>query len=917
VSDAGRLPSIATTNISLQTIVDCDKRLDELSTARVIGEAAEAIHKLQKNGQPVGTLTPLAIVVSSAGVRVDAPVEPTTAYCAPERLRGQPGDRRSDVFSLGIVLWEALAHTRLFTGATDDDAKKAVLEKDVRAPSEHNANVPAELDAICKKALARDPADRYQSTKVMAAEISAVLDDANYPDNNEQIAKYLEQTFPAGAAKPVMSAGANLAAKLAAAPASSSPAPAASSTKSPFNQTTLGMAPLKDPHPDAPQAPAKDAPAAKREDLSKTQAMGSLVSADLLAAVDKKPEATVEAKPEAKSEVKVETKVEDAAPVAAAPLTPSAPIVSGAAPAGKRNTGQKAAVSIASAETVNTPVLVPTATSSKQTDTPKIAGLPAMPPGASLAATDPQGEPVVKDTKPDRKVDAPTPVETKSEKTGKGKKNKKRKRAQSANNTNAKDTKPEATVEDEADDGDGDASSSDAALETKDTDKDLPTEAKEAAKDTAKGVGVVDAKEPASRPSQPAVDPRDAVSLPSPRRAKSETGEMLGGWGWSDTDEPAADSGAYDDDIDEEKVRRKRLVMAIGGALGVLGLIIVIALAAGGDSKKKADGDKANVTAGPSRTAAEPTPSPSPGPAPEPEPEPVPDPNAGSAQVAAVDPNAGSADPNAGSAAAAVDPAAAKAEEERLAKEAAEKEAAAKAEAERLVKEQAEQEKAAKAEAERLAKEQADKEKAAKAEEARLAKEAADKAKLDEAAKAKAAKAEADRLAKEQAAKDKAAKAEAERLAKEQAAKEKAAKAEAARVAKANEPKPAPVAEVKKPEPKKPEPKKPEPKKAEPKKVAAAAPIDPYAESTPKVDPATAYKAGFQQYVRGDTSGALATFKGSQAANPSYAPTYRGLGMVYEKMGNKAQAKSSFKRYLQLSPKADDADQIRERMEKL
>ena len=53
----------------------------------------------------------------------------------------------------------------------------AVLEGEVRPASERNANVPAELDAISKKALAHDPADRYQSAKVMAAEISAVLDD--------------------------------------------------------------------------------------------------------------------------------------------------------------------------------------------------------------------------------------------------------------------------------------------------------------------------------------------------------------------------------------------------------------------------------------------------------------------------------------------------------------------------------------------------------------------------------------------------------------------------------------------------------------------------------------------------------------------------------------------------------------------
>ena len=90
-------------------------------------------------------------------------------------LRRETADRRADVFSLGVVLWEALAHAPLFDGANDDAIKQAVLRAEFRPPSETNANVPAELDAICKKALARDPADRYQSAKVMAAELDVAF----------------------------------------------------------------------------------------------------------------------------------------------------------------------------------------------------------------------------------------------------------------------------------------------------------------------------------------------------------------------------------------------------------------------------------------------------------------------------------------------------------------------------------------------------------------------------------------------------------------------------------------------------------------------------------------------------------------------------------------------------------------------
>lgn len=234
--------------VSLQSVIEAPRRLDELSTARVIGEAAEQVHKAQKGGLPLGTLMPQAIVLAPAGVSLTPPASSSIAYSAPEKLRGQAGDRRSDVFSLGVVLWEALAHERLFDAPTDDARKAAVLEREIQAPSELNANVPAELDAICKKALSRDPANRYQSAKVMAAEISAVLDDAGYPDSNDEIVKYLEVAFPEGAPVAAASIGAAIAAKLASAQAAA-PAPAADAklTRQQLNSTMHGFAPIREP----------------------------------------------------------------------------------------------------------------------------------------------------------------------------------------------------------------------------------------------------------------------------------------------------------------------------------------------------------------------------------------------------------------------------------------------------------------------------------------------------------------------------------------------------------------------------------------------------------------------------------------------------------------------------------------------
>ena len=121
------------------------------------------------------------------------------------------------------------------------------------------------------------------------------------------------------------------------------------------------------------------------------------------------------------------------------------------------------------------------------------------------------------------------------------------------------------------------------------------------------------------------------------------------------------------------------------------------------------------------------------------------------------------------------------------------------------------------------------------------------------------------------------------------------------------------------PPPKPPEtPKKPPetPKKPPTPPVAHPRPPTPV-EPVAKVDPQEALKAGLQQYARGETSAALASFRSALASNPGFAPAYRGMGLVYEKMGNKAQARISYKKYLQIAPTAGDADQIKERMERL
>jgi tetratricopeptide (TPR) repeat protein len=116
----------------------------------------------------------------------------------------------------------------------------------------------------------------------------------------------------------------------------------------------------------------------------------------------------------------------------------------------------------------------------------------------------------------------------------------------------------------------------------------------------------------------------------------------------------------------------------------------------------------------------------------------------------------------------------------------------------------------------------------------------------------------------------------------------------------------------------------PEKVEQQPAPSGDAAVIDPYASSPAssapseaRPDPAAAVRTGMQQYMRGDNAGALATLRASASANPGYAPTWRSLGLVHEKLGQKEMAKQAFKRYLQLAPDAEDGDQIRDRIERL
>jgi serine/threonine protein kinase len=84
------------------------------------------------------------------------------SYMSPEQVAGKPIDRRSDVFSLGIVLFEMLTGKRLFLGKNDVETLEKIRKAEVPPPSVFNSSVPPELDKIVLKALTKDREERYQ-----------------------------------------------------------------------------------------------------------------------------------------------------------------------------------------------------------------------------------------------------------------------------------------------------------------------------------------------------------------------------------------------------------------------------------------------------------------------------------------------------------------------------------------------------------------------------------------------------------------------------------------------------------------------------------------------------------------------------------------------------------------------------------
>ncbi|HET7363803.1 MAG TPA: serine/threonine-protein kinase [Burkholderiales bacterium] len=99
----------------------------------------------------------------------------TPRYMSPEQISGQPVDQRSDIFSLGIVLYEMLTGTRLFSGENIEQVQHSITQTDHVPPTRVVPGLPAMIDFVVARALKKDPAVRYQDAYELAADLETCL----------------------------------------------------------------------------------------------------------------------------------------------------------------------------------------------------------------------------------------------------------------------------------------------------------------------------------------------------------------------------------------------------------------------------------------------------------------------------------------------------------------------------------------------------------------------------------------------------------------------------------------------------------------------------------------------------------------------------------------------------------------------
>ncbi len=178
--------------VTLRDIVHNDGPMEPRRAIEVIADACQALNFSHQHGIIHRDVKPANIMISNTGavkvmdfgiaraladansVTQTAAVIGTAQYLSPEQASGNSVDARSDVYSLGCVLYEILTGEPPFVGDSPVAVAYQHVREDPVPPSERNPNISPELDAVVLKALAKNPDNRYQTAAEMRADLVRV-----------------------------------------------------------------------------------------------------------------------------------------------------------------------------------------------------------------------------------------------------------------------------------------------------------------------------------------------------------------------------------------------------------------------------------------------------------------------------------------------------------------------------------------------------------------------------------------------------------------------------------------------------------------------------------------------------------------------------------------------------------------------
>jgi serine/threonine protein kinase len=117
------------------------------------------------------------------------------SYMSPEQCLGKQLDNRSDLFSLGVVLYEWITGFKLFTGDSEVAVLKSITEGKIYAPSYFKADIPEQVETILMRSLDKDREKRYQTAWDMQYDIDQFLSQYEFTPSNIHLSNFLKQLF--------------------------------------------------------------------------------------------------------------------------------------------------------------------------------------------------------------------------------------------------------------------------------------------------------------------------------------------------------------------------------------------------------------------------------------------------------------------------------------------------------------------------------------------------------------------------------------------------------------------------------------------------------------------------------------------------------------------------------------------------